>query len=452
MQSKSSLVMAGLFAVLLWSAPRAPGQSTWHVATNGADVGHSGMDWTEPFLTISNAIAKAGAGDVVIVSNGTYLVAEPIEFGDLTVQSLNGPFLTAIDGGHAVRCVTMTHSNARLKDFTIQNGLADNGGGIYLSSGGLVSNCRITDNVSVSTNDAYFDGGGGISAAGVCYVEDCWIYGNSASNGGGGIRCRSSSGTLEVRNTTIASNSVTAGTYAGAGISCYGGATLRMFDCLVADNRTERSGGGVCWYYGIIEIDRCRFIGNYGRNGAGGFLGYVAQTSLRNTLFANNTTWGGNTGGGIRWQGAAGVTYAIAIENCTVVSNSAGSGFGGGIALSTSGTGSVVNSIIYFNKGGANVSNWYSSITSCTFSNCCTAPISTIVGSDNMDTDPLLFDWAGGNYRLQPASPCLNAGINAGWMEGALDLDGYTRIDRFFRRADIGAYEDTRQGALFSVR
>ncbi len=449
MKSKSSLVMVGLFAALLWSAPRAPGQSTWHVATNGADVGHSGMDWTEPFLTISNAIAQSAAGDVVIVSNGTYLVAEPIAFGDLTVHSLNGPFLTAIDGGEAVRCVTMTHSNARLKDFTLQNGLAGNGGGIYLSNGGLVSNCRITGNVSTSTVDVYYDGGGGISAAGVCHVEDCWIYGNSASNGGGGIRVRN--GELEVHNTTIASNYSASANYAAGGLSCYGGRTVHLFDCLISDNYSQNKGGALTWYYGRVELDRCRIIGNYGQGGGGGFYLYeVTNVSLRNTLVANNSTWGGNSGGGLYWRGVS--ASQISIENCTVVSNSAGSGSGGGILFSNLGTGSVVNSIIYFNKGGASISNWYNIVPSCTFSNSCTAPIGTLSGADNMDTNPELVDWAGGNYRLLPDSPCLNAGLNAAWMEGARDLDGYTRIDRFFRRADIGAYEDTRQGALFSVR
>lgn len=450
MKSKSSLVMAGLLSVLLWSAPRAPGQSTWHVATNGADVGHSGMDWTEPFLTISNAIAQSAAGDVVIVSNGTYLVTEPIEFGDLTVQSLNGPFLTAIDGGQAVRCVTMTHSNARLKDFTVQNGLADNGGGVYIPNGGLISNCRITGNVSVSTNNKYYDGGGGISASGVSLVEDCWIYGNSASNGGGGIRCRG--GELEVRNTTIASNYSASATYAGAGISSYGGYTLRMFDCLVTENYTEGVGGGVGWIYGLVEIDRCRFIGNHGKYGGGGIYTYCPDTALiRNTVVANNSTWGGTTGPGIFVRGMDNtMTY---VENCTVVSNSGGTG---GLTLSkfttTGGTADVVNCIIYFNKGGVGTSNVYLNVVTSTFYNCCTAPIDTLSGADNMDVNPELIDWAGGNYRLLPGSPCLNAGLNAEWMEGARDLEGYTRIDRFFRRVDIGAYEDTRQGALFSVR
>ncbi len=451
MKSRSSLMMAGLLAALLWVVPRAPGLSTWHVATNGADEGHSGTSWAEPFLTISNAIAQAGAGDVVLVSNGTYLVNEPIAFGDLTVQSLNGPFVTAIDGGQAVRCVTMTHSNARLKDFTIQNGRAGNGGGIYLSSGGLVSNCRITDNVSTSTVDVYYDGGGGISAAGVCHVEDCWIYGNSASNGGGGIRVRN--GELEVRNTTIASNYTASANYAGGGLSCYtaSGAGVRLIDCLISDNYSQNKGGALTWYNGWVELDRCRIIGNHGRGGGGGFFLYtVPNVSLRNTLVANNSTWGGNNGGGLYWRGNA--SYQIALENCTVVSNSAGSGTGGGILFSNAGTGSVVNSIVYFNQGGSNISNWYNSVASCTFSNCCTAPIGTLSGADNIDVNPELIDRAGGNYRLLPDSPCLNAGLNAAWMEGARDLDGYTRIDRFFRRVDIGAYEETRQGALFSVR
>jgi len=53
------------------------------------------------------------------------------------------------------------------------------------------------------------------------------------------------------------------------------------------------------------------------------------------------------------------------------------------------------------------------------------------------------------NYRLQSDSPCINAGANRDWMEGARDVYGNPRIDNFRRTVDIGAYEHLDQGTLF---
>jgi len=56
-----------------------------------------------------------------------------------------------------------------------------------------------------------------------------------------------------------------------------------------------------------------------------------------------------------------------------------------------------------------------------------------------------------GNYQLQPASPCINKGINQGWMTNGKDLDGVARIDSFSGRVDMGAYEYMPHGSLFGV-
>lgn len=47
--------------------------ATWYVAPGGDDTA-AGIDWTTAFATISNAVARANmnAGDVVLISNGTY--------------------------------------------------------------------------------------------------------------------------------------------------------------------------------------------------------------------------------------------------------------------------------------------------------------------------------------------------------------------------------------------
>ena len=61
----------------------------------------------------------------------------------------------------------------------------------------------------------------------------------------------------------------------------------------------------------------------------------------------------------------------------------------------------------------------------------------TLLSSSYM-ADPSFRNAASGDYRLNPASPCVNAGNNA-WASGTLDLAGQARIA--FGTVDIGAFE-----------
>ncbi|PWH20739.1 MAG: hypothetical protein DDG58_01285 [Ardenticatenia bacterium] len=61
-------------------------------------------------------------------------------------------------------------------------------------------------------------------------------------------------------------------------------------------------------------------------------------------------------------------------------------------------------------------------------------------GGNNIDIDPRFVNVAIGNLRLQPGSPCINAGNNAVLPAGlTTDLDGNPRISNGV--VDMGAYE-----------
>ena len=55
-----------------------------------------------------------------------------------------------------------------------------------------------------------------------------------------------------------------------------------------------------------------------------------------------------------------------------------------------------------------------------------------------------------GDYSIRPSSPARDAGTNADWMNGAVDLGGGPRI--IGGRVDIGCYENNGHGFTILVR
>jgi len=133
------------------SGPAEVHQAAKHVY-NGGDctidtfnVGPGG-----DFVTISDAIAACGSGDTVQVMPGTYYESINFEGLTITVESIDGPESTIIDGTGldtaVVRLWGGESSNAVLRGFTIQNGNYVLGSGIVSNSAATIENCIIRDN------------------------------------------------------------------------------------------------------------------------------------------------------------------------------------------------------------------------------------------------------------------------------------------------------------------
>ncbi len=144
------------------------------------------------YPTIQGAINASHAGDTVLVDDGTYI--ENINFlgKAITVQSVHGTTSTIIDGNNngssVVTCSSDEEQNSVLDGFTITNGLADDGGGIYCNdSSPTITNCIISNN---------YGGGGIYCSSSSPTITNCTISNNSATYRSGGICCQSSSPTV----------------------------------------------------------------------------------------------------------------------------------------------------------------------------------------------------------------------------------------------------------------
>ncbi len=161
------------------------------------DGGHLApfTSWADAATNIQAAIDAASAGDTVWVTNGVYATGGKVMAGDLTnrvaldkailVQSVNGPFVTtiqgagAITGATAVRCAWLTNG-ATLQGFTLTGGgtrstgdsytLRSGGGAWCSSSNATLANCRIV------TNACAINGGGAYQGN----LRNCFLSRNSS--------------------------------------------------------------------------------------------------------------------------------------------------------------------------------------------------------------------------------------------------------------------------------
>jgi len=123
--------------------------------------------WATATPDIQDAVDAGIVGGQVLVGDGTYAIGRRAVAGGVTnrvvaakpmaLRSVNGPQFTVIDGGQTVRCVYLG-DGASLSGFTLTNGTADNGGGVWcVTTTTVISNCVIAGNSAD-------DGGGCIMA------------------------------------------------------------------------------------------------------------------------------------------------------------------------------------------------------------------------------------------------------------------------------------------------
>jgi hypothetical protein len=248
-------------------------------------------NWLTAATNIQVAIDAANPGDVVLVTNGLYATGgrqwnqydatnRILLTNAVTVQSVNGPAVTTIQGNrvssitnltNAVRCAYLG-AGAVLAGFTLTNGSAgngnyDNGGGVAgVTLGTMVSNCVLAGNYALGS------GGGAMG----CTLINCVFSNNFAEGGGAAINS-------SLINCQIINN--TAGWAGGA----LGGAAT---NCLFAGNHATNYGGAS----GFCTLVNCTLTANWlqpggGGNGGGSYYGTLLNCIVYSNAAPNGSNW-----------------------------------------------------------------------------------------------------------------------------------------------------------------
>ncbi len=282
------------------------GNSTSHGGGSGGAISNVGTA-TLTDCSISGNISPTGGA---IVNNGV-LTLTGCQLEDNAAPPANFFYRGFGDSGPGTGgAIFNDNGSLSLVDCTLTGNSANDGGAIFNSEFGGVSDLSLTD-CTISDNTA---------------VVFHSFFGN-AQPSGGAIYSSANYGqtTISLNGCTLTGN--TAGTSGGFGgaLASYSyedQTNVSLKDCTLSGNATGGLGGAVNTNSGTLTMDDCVLTGNSAGK-AGGGAGISGTDTLTNCTISGNTS--GN-GGGVDIYG----TSQLSMSNCTVMGNTA-AGEGGGL-------------------------------------------------------------------------------------------------------------------------
>jgi uncharacterized repeat protein (TIGR01451 family) len=374
-----------LTALLVSLVPAQPTRAagSWYVATTGDD-GNSCQSPSAPCATIQAAVDKAGSGDTIYVTVGTYTSNSLYSVVYLQYTQnliISGGWNNQFSGQEGMSTIDGQNSRNGIDSsgiVTLENLIVQNGFFLVSASGSGVKNDHgiMTINHSIIRNNNSTNWAGGINNFGTLTINDTSILNNDAIAGGSALL--NYDGNVTINNSSIYSNSL-----------INGETTIENMATLHINNSTISGNGKVNTYISSViyntshvEINSSTIANNIGRG-----LSNSGYSVIQNSILANNTD-----------------------RDCYQES-----GYSGGVT-------SLGYNIIENNF------------------NC------ILIGLDKYQIDPLLGtlqDNGGPTYTmaLLDGSPAVEGGNPAGCLgsDGELRTDqrGFSRL----RSCDIGAYE-----------
>ena len=366
-----------------------------------------GSSWSNATSKLEYASAlSSGGGTTVWVKKGTYFgdTNDPNSAFYITANNrVYGGFkgdeapdydlsqrdfinnASVLDGQGTRRVLTqeksLNGSSAIWDGFTIQNGKAASGAGVYLDNYSTLTNCTVSGNeATMFGGGVYANSGGGTPHLNLI---NCTITGNSGSMGGGvcdRIGCNFTN--CHISNNTASTK--------GGGLYLYNSAEPTFKNCVVANNTAKNAGG--MYARGKFTAHNCNVVTNLATESAGGLFIEDRYSKMYNCIL-----WGNMANG--QPDQTDGFCKA---EYCAVQGGMDGDG---NITLNEANSGTEPGSFVRFNHPAQGAG----------------------------------ADYHNENWSIHPRSICLNAGKPNTTGLGATDIAGNPRTQK--GRVDIGAYE-----------